>query len=92
MKPRSPPERQIALRTAKSQADAPCPLQMGAFAPPLVDIWRNIPDKNATIYRATSLLGGSLDGGRNAQDGYTLRGGRMLTTDNYECTWDLFKI
>lgn len=37
------------------------------------------------------LPGGSLDGGGNASDGYTLRGGRMLTTDNYECTWDLFK-
>jgi hypothetical protein len=23
--------------------------------------------------------------------GYSLRGGRMLTTDNYECTWDLYK-
>jgi oleate hydratase len=23
--------------------------------------------------------------------GYTLRGGRMLTSDNYECTWDLYK-
>jgi oleate hydratase len=30
-------------------------------------------------------------GGGNADSGYTLRGGRMLTTDNYECTWDLFK-
>ncbi len=37
------------------------------------------------------VLGGSLDGGGNPEDGYTLRGGRMLTTDNYECTWDLFK-
>ena len=52
----------------------------------------NIPGENVTIYEATPLLGGSLDGGGNAQDGYTLRGGRMLTTDNYECTWDLFKI
>jgi hypothetical protein len=23
--------------------------------------------------------------------GYSMRGGRMLTTDNYECTWDLYK-
>jgi len=38
-----------------------------------------------------SLPGGSLDGGGNARDGYTLRGGRMLTKDNYECTWGLFK-
>ena len=64
---------------------------MGAFAPPLVDILGNIPDQNATIYRATSLLGGSLDGGGDAQDGFTLRGRQMPTTDNYECTQDLFK-
>ena len=25
------------------------------------------------------------------EDGYSLRGGRMFTTDNYECTWGLFK-
>jgi hypothetical protein len=23
--------------------------------------------------------------------GYSMRGGRMLTTDNYECTWDLYR-
>ncbi|SFK64587.1 oleate hydratase [Methylocapsa palsarum] len=43
-----------------------------------------------TIYEAMLTLGGSLDGGGNATDGYTMRGGRMLTTDNYECTWGLF--
>ncbi|MEG2029821.1 MAG: oleate hydratase [Janthinobacterium sp.] len=46
---------------------------------------------NITIFEASPVTGGSLDGGGNAEDGYTLRGGRMLTTDNYECTWDLFK-
>ncbi|PLY40646.1 oleate hydratase [Janthinobacterium sp. ROICE36] len=46
---------------------------------------------NITIFEASPVTGGSLDGGGNAGDGYTLRGGRMLTTDNYECTWDLFK-
>jgi len=46
---------------------------------------------NIRILEAMPLLGGSLDGGGNASSGYTLRGGRMLTTDNYECTWDLFK-
>lgn len=46
---------------------------------------------NITIFEAMPLAGGSLDGGGNADTGYTLRGGRMLTTDNYECTWDLFK-
>jgi oleate hydratase len=44
-----------------------------------------------TIFEAMPVVGGSLDGGGNSEDGYTLRGGRMLTTDNYECTWDLFK-
>ncbi|MET3133653.1 oleate hydratase [Oxalobacteraceae bacterium GrIS 1.11] len=46
---------------------------------------------NITIFEAAPISGGSLDGDGNADDGYTLRGGRMLTTDNYECTWDLFK-
>ena len=46
---------------------------------------------NITIYEAMPALGGSLDAGGNATDGYTMRGGRMLTTDNYECTWDLFE-
>ena len=46
---------------------------------------------NITILEALALPGGSLDGGGDAEHGYTLRGGRMLTTDNYECTWDLFR-
>lgn len=46
---------------------------------------------NITILEATKLLGGSLDGAGNPETGYSLRGGRMLTSDNYECTWDLFK-
>ncbi len=44
-----------------------------------------------TIFEGLSTPGGSLDGGGDAERGYTLRGGRMLTTDNYECTWDLFR-
>jgi len=36
-------------------------------------------------------MGGSLDGAGDAEKGYSLRGGRMFTTDNYECTWQLFK-
>jgi oleate hydratase len=47
--------------------------------------------KNITIYEAMPILGGSLDGAGNPDDGYRMRGGRMLTTDNYECTWALFK-
>jgi oleate hydratase len=46
---------------------------------------------NITIMEALALPGGSLDGGGDAERGYTLRGGRMLTTDNYECTWDLLR-
>lgn len=47
--------------------------------------------KNITIFEAKALLGGSLDAAPVPEGGYSLRGGRMLTTDNYECTWDLFK-
>jgi oleate hydratase len=44
-----------------------------------------------TIHEACPVLGGSLDAGGAPEPGYSLRGGRMFTTDNYECTWDLFK-
>ena len=47
--------------------------------------------KNIYILEAASIMGGSLDGSGNASLGYSMRGGRMLTTDNYECTWDLYK-
>ena len=47
--------------------------------------------RNITILDALPVMGGSLDAGGSAASGYSLRGGRMLTTDNYECTWDLFK-
>ncbi len=50
-----------------------------------------VPGANITIFEASPLMGGSLDGAGDAERGYSLRGGRMLTTDNYECTWDLFK-
>ena len=51
----------------------------------------NVAGDNITILEASSVLGGSLDAAGDADLGYTMRGGRMLTTDNYECTWDLFK-
>ena len=51
----------------------------------------HVPGRNITIYEASNILGGSLDAAGNAETGYHLRGGRMLTTDNYECTWGLFK-
>ena len=50
-----------------------------------------LPGENISILEASPILGGSLDGAGDAAHGYSLRGGRMLTTDNYECTWDLFK-
>lgn len=42
-----------------------------------------------TIYEQLPTFGGSLDGARLSDGSCSLRGGRMLTTDHYECTWDL---
>jgi oleate hydratase len=50
-----------------------------------------LPGGNISILEASPAMGGSLDGAGEPTGGYSLRGGRMLTTDNYECTWDLFK-
>lgn len=50
-----------------------------------------LPGENITVMEAGSLFGGSLDGAGDAERGYSLRGGRMLTMINYECMWDLFK-
>lgn len=50
-----------------------------------------LPGAAISILEATPLMGGSLDGAGNPTEGYSLRGGRMLTTDNYECTWDLYR-
>lgn len=49
------------------------------------------PGGNISILEAAPTMGGSLDGAGDPAGGYSLRGGRMLTTDNYECTWDLYK-
>ena len=51
----------------------------------------DMPAGNITIFESLPVLGGSLDGAGNPDSGYSLRGGRMLTTDNFECTWDLFR-
>lgn len=51
----------------------------------------NFPGENISIFEAAPVTGGSLDGAGDLVKGYSLRGGRMLTTDNYECTWDLYK-
>jgi oleate hydratase len=45
----------------------------------------DMPGKNITILESGAILGGSLDGAADATAGHSLRGGRMLTTDNYEC-------
>lgn len=50
-----------------------------------------VPGPNISILESASTMGGSLDGAGNPASGYSMRGGRMLTTDNYECTWGLFK-
>ena len=51
----------------------------------------NIPGANISILEASPTLGGSLDAAGDPAIGYSMRGGRMVTTDNYECTWDLYK-
>lgn len=51
----------------------------------------NLPGRNISILEAAPVMGGNLDGTGDSTGGYSLRGGRMLTTDNYECTWDLYK-
>jgi oleate hydratase len=51
----------------------------------------NLSGGNISILEATPIMGGSLDGAGDPASGYSLRGGRMLTTDNYECTWDLYQ-
>ncbi len=48
-----------------------------------------LPGASITILESVSVLGGALDGSGEPAGGYSMRGGRMLTTDNYECTWDL---
>ncbi len=50
-----------------------------------------VPGANISILEALPIIGGSLDASGDAERGYSMRGGRMLTSDNYECTWDLFK-
>lgn len=48
-----------------------------------------VDGRNITIYEGLPQLGGSLDGAQLPDGTYSLRGGRMLTTDHYECTWNL---
>ncbi len=50
-----------------------------------------VPGTDITIYESQPQSGGSLDAAWRPEQGYSLRGGRMLTTDHYECLWDLMK-
>ncbi|HGE5776966.1 oleate hydratase [Flavobacterium psychrophilum] len=50
-----------------------------------------ISGKNITIFESLPHLGGSLDAFGNPENGYIMRGARMLTMNIYECTWALFK-
>jgi oleate hydratase len=50
-----------------------------------------LPGESIFIFDKEARLGGSLDAAGDSNNGYSMRGGRMFTSDNYECTWDLFK-
>ena len=49
----------------------------------------DVPGHNITILEELDKLGGSLDGSGSPQNGYVLRGGRMLES-KYLCTCELF--
>jgi len=49
-----------------------------------------VAGNDITIFETnTRVFGGALDGTQLADGAYSLRGGRMLTTEHYECTWEL---
>ncbi|MDU0960660.1 MAG: oleate hydratase, partial [Bradyrhizobium sp.] len=48
-----------------------------------------IPGQDITIVEKRLPYGGSLDATRLPDGSYSMRGGRMLKTEQYECTWDL---
>ncbi len=50
-----------------------------------------VPGSDITIYERLGVLGGCLDGAGLPDGSYSVRGGRMLTFDHYECTWDLLR-
>jgi len=49
----------------------------------------DVPGHNITILEELDKPGGSLDGSGSSQNGYVLRGGRMLES-KYLCTFELF--
>lgn len=48
-----------------------------------------LPGQNITILEEMNKLGGALDGAGTPEQGYVLRGGRMIER-HYQCTYDLF--
>ncbi|MFW5437172.1 oleate hydratase [Paenibacillus apiarius] len=51
----------------------------------------DFPGQNIHIIEEMKILGGSNDGSGNGEQGYVIRGGRMLNDETYENTWDLLK-
>src|ERR1700678_4061202 len=49
----------------------------------------DILGSNITLLEESGQIGGSLDAAGNPEDGYTMRGGRMIES-KYLCTYDLF--
>lgn len=49
----------------------------------------DFPGANITVLEETDRLGGSLDGAGDPQNGYVVRGGRMIEA-HYACMFDLF--
>lgn len=49
----------------------------------------DVPGHNITVYEELERIGGSLDGSGDPENGYMVRGGRMLES-KYLCTYDLF--
>lgn len=49
----------------------------------------DMPGHRITIFEESDVIGGSLDGSGSPENGYVLRGGRMLER-KYLCTFDLF--
>lgn len=47
------------------------------------------PGSRIHIMEEMKILGGSNDGSGNGEQGYVIRGGRMLNDETYENTWDL---
>lgn len=49
----------------------------------------DFPGSRIHIMEEMKILGGSNDGSGNGEQGYVIRGGRMLNDETYENTWDL---